>query len=47
MRLKLLDGHVDASRALDEDQTIDVSLRFFMHDVANSQWFIFDQTNTT
>ena len=41
-------GHVDSSRTPEEDQTTDAKqCFFFMHDVAKSNRFIVDQTNTT
>ena len=48
MRLKQPDGHVDASRASDDDQTTSVSWCFFFTcDVEKSPRFMFDRIDMT
>ena len=42
------DGHVDSSRSLNEDQTVNIKQRFFFtHDMARSGRFVVDQMDAT
>ena len=44
----MLDGHMESSRLFDEDRMDNIKgYFFFMRDVAKSEYFIIDWTDTT